>query len=142
MSLRPGESPGYLLWVVSLRWQREIAAVLAPLDLTHTQFVLLASAWWLGENDEVPHQVALAQHAGTDIKTASQVLRSLEGKGLIERRVDRADPRAKRVHVTPAGSELAPVAMAAVESADRAFFAVVPEEEVLRVLRKLTGRAR
>ena len=47
MPLDPQNSPGFLLWHVTLRWQRDIAAALAPLDLTHVQFVLLASTWWL-----------------------------------------------------------------------------------------------
>jgi len=140
VSLRPDDSPGYLLWVVSLRWQRVMAATLAPLDLTHTQFVLLASAWWLGEHEEAPNQLRLAQHAGTDVRTTSQVLRSLEAKGLLERRVDAGDTRAKRVHVTPAGRALAPAATAAVEAADRAFFAAAPEGDVLGLLRALAER--
>ncbi|WP_244312125.1 hypothetical protein [Streptomyces griseofuscus] len=39
MSLSPGDSPGFLLWHATLRWQRDIATALAPLDLTHVQFV-------------------------------------------------------------------------------------------------------
>jgi hypothetical protein len=43
--LQPNESPGFLLWHARLRWQRDIAQALAPLDLTHVQFVLLACTW-------------------------------------------------------------------------------------------------
>ena len=32
MPVDPEESPGFLLWHVTLRWQRDIAAALAPLD--------------------------------------------------------------------------------------------------------------
>ena len=100
MALNPGESPGFLLWHATLRWQREIAAALSPLDLTHVQFVLLACAWWLNTRGEEPNQLALARQAGTDVKMTSQVLRALEAKGLIEREVDPADTRAKRLRVT------------------------------------------
>ena len=65
MPLNPGESPGFLLWHTTLRWQRDIAAALAPLDLTHVQFVLLACAWWLNNQGEHPNQLALARQAGT-----------------------------------------------------------------------------
>ena len=34
MPIDPNDSPGFLLWHVTLRWQRDIAAALAPLDLT------------------------------------------------------------------------------------------------------------
>jgi len=82
------------------------------------QFVLLACAWWLNNQGEHPNQPALATQAGTDVKMASQVLRALEAKGLIEREVDPADTRAKRLRVTSAGAELAPRAIAAVEFAE------------------------
>lgn len=137
MPLNPGESPGFLLWHATLRWQRDMAAALAPLDLTHVQFVLLACAWWLNAQGEQPNQLALARQAGTDVKMASQVLRALEAKGLIEREVDPADTRAKRLRVTPAGAELAPRAIAAVELADAKFFEPVPVHDAVSLLRRL-----
>jgi DNA-binding MarR family transcriptional regulator len=125
--LEPGESPGFLLWHVTLQWQRGIAAALAPLDLTHVQFVLLASTWWLNEHGEEPSQIALAQHAGTDVKMTSQVVRSLERKSLLERQVDPTDTRARRLRVTERGGALAPRAIAEVERVDAAFFAARPQ---------------
>jgi DNA-binding MarR family transcriptional regulator len=135
---QPGESPGFLLWHATLRWQRAIADALAPLDLTHVQFVLLACAWWLNHQGSRPSQVELATFAGTDVKMTSQVVRSLERKGLIERRPDAADARALRLHVTPRGARLAPRAIDAVESVDATFFSGVRDTEALRFLRALT----
>jgi DNA-binding MarR family transcriptional regulator len=137
MPLHPNESPGFLLWHATLRWQRGIAQALAPLDLTHVQFVLLACTWWLNEHGERPAQVALAAQAGTDIKMTSQVLRSLERKGLIEREVDAADTRARRLRVTRRGARLAPRAIAVVEQVDADFFADIPGPQAVRFLRPL-----
>jgi len=137
MPLHPNDSPGFLLWHATLRWQRGIAQALAPLDLTHVQFVLLACTWWLNEQGERPSQIALAAQAGTDIKMTSQVLRSLERKSLIEREVDAADTRARRVRVTKRGARLAPRAITIVEEVDSHFFADVPKGEALRFLRRL-----
>jgi DNA-binding MarR family transcriptional regulator len=134
MPLEPGESPGFLLWHATLRWQRLIAKVLAPLDLTHVQFVLLASAWWLNDHGRRPTQVELAAQAGTDVKMTSQVVRSLEAKGLLEREVDAEDTRARRLHVTRRGARLAPRAIAVVERADAEFFGGVDALGVLRAL--------
>ena len=131
MPKQPDESPGFLLWHVTLRWQRDIAAALAPLDLTHVQFVLLASAWWLNRAGDAPRQHALAAHAGTDVKMTSQVLRKLEEKGLVERAVDPSDTRAKRLRVTPRGAELARRAIDVVEAVDAAFFAATPDAKAL-----------
>lgn len=139
MALRPGESPGFLLWHATLRWQREIAAALAPLGLTHVQFVLLACAWWLNSQGGRPNQLTVARQAGIDVKMASQVLRALEGKGLVERAVDQSDTRAKLLRVTDAGADLAPLAIAAVERADARFFEPVPVEDAVFLLGRLAS---
>ena len=135
--LPPGQSPGFLLWRVTLRWQREIAAVLAPMDLTHVQFVLLACTWWLNEQGEQPNQARVAAQAGTEIKMASEVLRALERKGLVAREVDPDDTRARRLRVTSRGRALAPRAIAAVEEADRAFFDAASAGDAVRLLSRL-----
>jgi DNA-binding MarR family transcriptional regulator len=141
VSVGPEESPGFLLWHVTLCWQRDIAAALAPLDLTHVQFVLLASTWWLNTKEENPNQQRLARHAGTDVKMTSQVLRRLEAKALVERQVDPADTRAKKLIVTDRGAEVAQQAIAAVEAVDAAFFKTVSDRDALVVmLRQLAVR--
>ncbi|AQZ62324.1 Predicted transcriptional regulators [[Actinomadura] parvosata subsp. kistnae] len=139
MALEPGRSPGFLLWHVTLRWQREIAAVLAPLDLTHVQFVLLATTWWLNSHGQSPNQLSLAGAAGTDVKMTSQVLRRLEDKGLIQRQVDRSDTRARLLRVTERGGQLAQEAIEAVEAADRAFFGSTTDSALISTLRRLAG---
>ncbi|MFJ5230531.1 MarR family winged helix-turn-helix transcriptional regulator [Kitasatospora sp. NPDC088391] len=119
----PADSPGFWLWHTTLRWQREVAAALAPLDLTHPQFVLLSCAWWLNEQGGAPNQQELSRQAGTDVRTTSQVVRKLEAKGLLDRTTDPEDTRARRLRITPRGIDLARTAIPAVEAVDRAFFA-------------------
>jgi DNA-binding MarR family transcriptional regulator len=138
MATDPERSPGFLLWHVTLRWQRAMVAALAPLGLTHVQFVLLASTWWLNEQGGDPNQLALARHAGTDVKMTSQVLGKLEAKGLVRREVDPTDTRAKRLRVTPAGARLARRAVEVVERADAEFFEPVPNPAaLLKALQRL-----
>jgi DNA-binding MarR family transcriptional regulator len=137
----PGSSPGFLLWHTTLRWQRLITAALAPLDLTHVQFVLLASAWWLNRDGDAPKQVEVARQAGTDVKMTSQVVRSLERKGLLVREPDPVDTRAKRLRVTDRGAELSVEAIGAVEAADAEFFAGVEEASAVAMLERLSARA-
>jgi len=140
----PEQSPGFLLWHVTLRWQREIAGALAPLDLTHVQFVLLATAWWLNSRGEDPNQLRLARQAGTDVKMTSEVLRKLEVKGLITRTVDVSDTRARKLRVTDRGTGVAIRALAVVEAADATFFQAAPDRDallaMLRPLAKATRR--
>ncbi|WP_214325340.1 MarR family winged helix-turn-helix transcriptional regulator [Nonomuraea sediminis] len=125
--MSPDESPGFLLWRLTLRWQRAITAVLTPLDLTHVQFVLLASTWWLNGQGQRPNQLSVARHAETDVKMTSQVLRKLEEKGLLVREVDPADTRARLLRLTERGQQLAERAVATVEKADAGFFASIPD---------------
>ena len=135
----PSESPGFLLWRVTLRWQRRMVASLRPLGLTHVQFVLLASTWWLTEvAGETPTQRRVADHAGTDPMMTSQVLRTLEARGLVTRAGSPADSRARRLGVTRPGVALARRAVAAVEAADGEFFAAAGDRlPLLETLHRL-----
>lgn len=118
----PEDSPGFLLWQVSIRWRRLVEAALATLDLTHVQFVLLASVGWLTRGKSQVTQIEIARHCGTDITMTSQVLRSLERKGLIERVQHEGNQRAKFPHLTLSGRELVKQAIPLVESVDHSFF--------------------
>jgi len=139
--MEPADSPGFLLWRVTLHWQRVMAASLRPLGLTHVQFVLLASLWWLTQvAGEAPTQRGLADHAGTDPMMTSQVLRALEVKSLVTRAADPVDSRARRLGVTSSGAALAKEAIAIVEAADAEFFARAGSSPaLLETLRRLAG---
>lgn len=97
--------------------------MLVPHDLTHVQFVLLASLWWLESHHEPPTQARLASQAGTDPMMTSQVTRKLEARGLLERAVDPADARARRLVLTRAGLALVARALTDVEASDDEYFA-------------------
>lgn len=123
----PWSNPGFLLWRVTLQWQRAVGGVLRPLGLTHPQFVVLAGTWWLGRHGQPPSQRELAEYAGMDAMTASQVARTLEAKRLIRREQDQHDTRIKRLLVTREGLALAEQAVEAVESVDRDYFGSVQD---------------
>ena len=136
------ESTGYMLWRATMAWQREVRAVLEPHSLTHAQFVLLASAWWLGSIGEEVTQRRLGAHAGVDEMTTSQVVRRLEAAGLLRRAASERDARVRVVAVTDAGrASLAP-AMRDVEAVGDAFFGALGEgEEAFRAaLHAVVGR--
>jgi DNA-binding MarR family transcriptional regulator len=123
----PEESPGYLLWRATLLWQRAVRDALAPHELTHVQFVMLASAWWLAERGRQPTQKDIAAHAASDQMMASQVLRRLEAKGLVSRAPDAGDARAMIVTLTGEGRARLTAALPDVEAADEAFFGALGE---------------
>jgi MarR family transcriptional regulator, organic hydroperoxide resistance regulator len=121
-------SPGLLLWQLTNTWQAAQRAALRPFDLTHVQFVLLASLTWLNSDTPVT-QRELATHAHTDPMMTSQVLRTLEAKGLIVRGPHPTDARARALTATPRGAELANAANAKVEAVDHAFFARLGDQQ-------------
>jgi DNA-binding MarR family transcriptional regulator len=137
------ESPGFLLWQVTNRWQASIRAALKPLGLTHVQFVLLASLTYLDAEGPVS-QKQLAGHAGTDVMMTSQVLRALEQRGLVERAAHPDDGRAVALTVTAPGRELANRSVTVVEACDRAFFDGLGarSRELVELLGVLSGRGR
>ncbi len=123
----PQASTGLMLWRVTNSWQRTIRAALAPFDLTHVQFVLLAVLTSM-EHEAPVTQRDLAARAATDPMMTSQVLRALESKGLIERLAHPTDGRARTLAPTSAGVSLVNRANAAVEQADRAYFAALGDD--------------
>jgi DNA-binding MarR family transcriptional regulator len=117
----PEESTGLLLWQVTNRWQAAQRAALQPFGLTHVQFVLTASLTWLGADGPVT-QKQLADHARTDPMMTSQVVRTLQRRGLLERSPHPGDGRAWALSVTPEGRALVNRAIVAVEACDESFF--------------------
>jgi MarR family transcriptional regulator, organic hydroperoxide resistance regulator len=116
------DSSGFLLWQVTNLWQREIKKALEKFDLTHSQFVLLASIHWLTLAKQDVTQILLSSHTKIDPMTTSTVLRTLQGKGLIERQEHSTDTRAKTVALTDNGIKIVKQAVKTVEQFDDTFF--------------------
>jgi DNA-binding MarR family transcriptional regulator len=100
-------------------------------DLTHVQFVLLATCQWLNEHAEQAGvtQIQLSQHAQIDVNVTSKVLRTLETKNLIIRSPHLTDTRANVITLTPEGIALISRALVIVEQTDRQFFAKIDGEQ-------------
>jgi DNA-binding MarR family transcriptional regulator len=124
----PDESSGFLLWQVTNLWQREIKKALEKYDLTHSQFVLLASTLWFSQFDEGLTQISLSSHTKIDPMTTSTVLRTLQRKGFIERQDHSTDTRAKIIVLTNEGRKIAKQAVKTVELFDKTFFQPLGDE--------------
>ncbi len=125
---KPEESPGYLLGQVTMLWQRAQKRILDPLDLTHTQFVLLASLAWLSRESDAVTQVEIAKQSNADRMMVSKVLRTLEKKKFITRQEHKTDTRAKIITLTKEGGAVLQKALVEVENADIEFFSVIETE--------------
>jgi DNA-binding MarR family transcriptional regulator len=136
-------SLGLALWRALNAWQKHIRAALAPHDLTHVQYVLLASLTWMDRTKPVT-QRELAQHAELDVMMTSQVLRTLEAKGYIRREPHPDDRRAISLQPTTQGITLVNLATHDVECADADYFAVLAQtqrESFLVALHQLVSRS-
>ena len=119
---KPEESTGFLLWQVTNLWQREIKKALEAYGLTHSQFVLLASMLWLKSDKQNVTQIVLSNHTKIDPMTTSTVLRTLQTKGLVQRKEHETDTRAKTVGLTETGLKITKQAINTVEEFDKLFF--------------------
>ena len=128
----PSQSMGFLLWQTTNLWQRKIKASLAPFDLTHVQFVLLAGLSWLEQEvgGGAITQKQLAKFCATDPMMTSQVLRTLECAKLIQRLAHPNDARAVRLSLSDSGARKLEGALAAVEEADTNFFIKIRPQQL------------
>lgn len=132
------ESAGFLLWQVTNLWQREIKKALEQYDLTHSQYVLMASIHWLSLHQQEVTQIALSSHTKIDPMTTSTVLRTLGSKGYIKRTEHKTDTRAKLIELTKEGIEIIKSAVVTVEDFDSSFFSKLKNKVVFnQELKKL-----
>ncbi|WP_183561936.1 MarR family winged helix-turn-helix transcriptional regulator [Mucilaginibacter sp. SP1R1] len=132
------DSSGFLLWQVTNLWQREIKKALEQYDLTHSQYVLLASTHWLTLHHKDVTQVLLSTHTKIDPMTTSTVLRTLQAKGLLKRQEHAIDTRAKTVMLTDEGKQIIKQAVITVEDFDQNFFSALGTD-ASAFNKKLTG---
>jgi DNA-binding MarR family transcriptional regulator len=116
------DSSGFLLWQVTTLWQRGIKKALDAIDITHPQFVVLASLLWLSKQQESVTQIDLSLHSKIDPMTTSIIIRTLERKELIKRKEHHTDTRAKTVALTSAGTKITRQAVRIIEKFDNQFF--------------------
>ena len=90
---------GWALGVVFRGYVKATHEALADLPGGPRGYQVLAAA----ARDEHGSQLALAQHLGVDRTVMTYLLDDLEAAGLIERRPDPADRRARRIVATPDG---------------------------------------
>ncbi|MDO8604068.1 MAG: MarR family transcriptional regulator [bacterium] len=117
------DSAGFLLWKITVLWQKKLSTVLDRFKITQTQYAILASLRWFEERNEPLKQSHLAEHTKIDKMTLSKAIRMLEKNGLVLRKKSVRDSRATDVFFTPQGKKITEKAIVAIEKADDEFFA-------------------
>ena len=111
------------------KWHSMIKKELKKMNLTHPQFVVLASLAYLSQNDNEITQIMISKLAGIDVMTISQILSLLEKNDFVKRKEHSKDTRAKAVILSKKGEEVLQKAVPLVEQIDEIFFGKLDRDE-------------
>jgi len=120
---------GWSIGVLFRSWQEGAAKALAGLPHGARGFQILATV----AHDEPPTQASLAAHLGIDRTVLTYVLDDLVEHGVLERTVDPADRRVRRLAATASGRELLADLEQRVADAERELFAGLSDGEQLQL---------
>ena len=111
------------------KWHSMIKKELKKMNLTHPQFVVLASLAYLSQDSNEVTQVMISKLAGIDVMTVSQILNLLEKNDFVKRKEHSRDTRAKAVILNKKGEEVLQKAVPLVEQIDEIFFEKLDTDE-------------
>jgi DNA-binding MarR family transcriptional regulator len=131
---RPEDSPGFLLWQVSLTWQRRIKEALEPHNIAHSEFVTMAMLAWFENIDHKPTQADIVSLSRLDKMTLSKALKQLASDGYVTRTDMEEDTRTKSATLTKKGKELIGRLIPIIEKIDEDFFGSLDDNETAKLL--------
>lgn len=122
---------GLQLVGLARRWRRELDRRLIGVGLTDATWAPLIH---LKESGDGISQKDLAAVVGIDASSLVRLLDLLAGRGLIERRADKTDRRARRVFLTPAGHEAVRMIRGPLLQAESDMLADLSDDEIAAML--------
>ena len=111
------------------KWHSIIKKELKKMNLTHPQFVVLASLAYLSQDSNEVTQVMISKLSGIDVMTVSQILNLLEKNDFVKRKEHSRDTRAKAVILNKKGEKVLQKAVPLVEQIDEIFFGKLDTDE-------------
>jgi MarR family transcriptional regulator, organic hydroperoxide resistance regulator len=116
------DSPGFMLWKAANLLQRLHSQCLADLNVTPTQFSLMTCVVYLDGTNDLVTATSVVSHTGMDKMLVSDLLKTLENKGLITRSPNPNDARSSVIRPTPLGVRTTNAAVRKIEAFDARFF--------------------
>ena len=115
--------------------------VLEPAGLTHTQYVFVCVLQSLESKRQKPTQNDLARLTDSDVTMTSHVLRTLQKRGLIERKHINGDERAKYPKLLPAGKQLIKRTTKIMDTFEQEYFLPINNnfDDLMQCLKDLTA---
>jgi DNA-binding MarR family transcriptional regulator len=134
-------SPGFLLWKLSNLHQKIQRKALLDLDLTPSQFSVLACFLFLSEKQPMVTQAEVCRHSGIDKMLISDITKVLIKKRLIKKVANKDDGRSYVIQVTDEGVFRCNQAVRIIEQVDMKFFSGAKDmNEFLEVLIDLASQ--
>ncbi len=124
------DSPGFLLYRLTLLWQEKLGEIFEKLGLNQTRYAILATLKYFEERGMTSSQNQIVQQTKIDKMTLSKSVRVLERDQLVIRSPSLSDSRSMVVSLTSGGRKLVSKAIHEVETADEEFFSCMSEEQM------------
>jgi len=136
-ALSPAQTVTALLAPLGRAYRRHVDRAFLSLGVSHT---LALPVMLLGRLEDGVRQGALVDALGIEPPSLVPLLNQLERSGLVERRPDAVDKRAKTLHLTDAGRDLAARAEVVANDVRSAILSDIPADDIevaARVLNRL-----
>jgi DNA-binding MarR family transcriptional regulator len=117
-------SPGFLFWKVANLHQRLQRQVLKDLDISPTQYSLLACYFFLKTPTKLPTQSDICEMAGLNKMLVSDTTKALLRKKLVSKKINKDDQRSFFIELTDEGKLICNKAVKLIEVLDDKFFAL------------------
>jgi len=133
-------SIGSLIGQAGRQWRRSVNRRLDPFDLTEATWLPLLH---LARARSPMRQKDLARSLSVDSSSVVRILDSLEEAGLVERKEEETDRRAKILHLTRRGKETVQKVEAVARDVRNEALAGISEEDLataFRVLRQISAK--
>lgn len=137
---KPQDSPGFLLWQTTMVWQRRIKRALDPYEISHPQFVIMATLMWFEAHHYDTTQILIVNWSKLDKMTVSKAVRKLDALGYVNRNEHKLDTRANRITLTEKGKKMVRKLVPIIEGIDNLFFGKTSAKEqksLVHILAKL-----
>jgi DNA-binding MarR family transcriptional regulator len=130
------ESPMFAISRAARRFDALASETLAADGLGFFEGLLLAAVYFEAPKPVKPSQ--LAETFATTRSNVSHCIASLEGKGLLQRKIDPADARAYQLYLKPQGKKCALRVVSAFEKLQRGFEREVGKTQMISMLETIS----